>query len=99
VFGRLAGHAKIRAGWLAATADQQFSWSQSGTRRDGPAVSMSSRRGVAEYYPRRAVMDGHAWMFPGCSQNHTVGSRQSRFIEPLFRSVTWGGWGSSLLQA
>ena len=25
VFGRLAGHAKIRAGWLAATADQQFS--------------------------------------------------------------------------
>ncbi len=27
VFGRLAGHAKIRAGWLAATADQQFSWS------------------------------------------------------------------------
>jgi hypothetical protein len=27
VLGRLAGHAKIRAGWLAATADQQFSWS------------------------------------------------------------------------
>ena len=27
MFGRLAGRAKIRAGWLAATADQQFSWS------------------------------------------------------------------------
>jgi hypothetical protein len=31
-------------------------------------MSISGRRGVTGYYPRRAVKDGHAWMFPGCSQ-------------------------------
>ena len=52
---------------------------QSGIRRDGPAVSISGRRGATGYYPRRAVKDGRAWMFPGCSQNHTVGSCQPSF--------------------
>jgi hypothetical protein len=43
VFGRLAGRAKIRAGWLAATADQQFSWSPNAGPYEsrGPAESGS----------------------------------------------------------
>ena len=68
---------------------------QSGAKRAGPAVNRSGRRGVAESYPRRAIKDGHAWMFPDVLRNHTVGCCQPGFLELYSDVVTWGGWGSN----
>ena len=45
---------------------------------------MSGRPGVAQYYPRRAVKDGHAWMSPDVLKTYRRFSLAEIF-EPLFR--------------
>ena len=55
--------------------------------RDGRAVIMSGRRGVAEHYPRRVVKDGtlgSSRMFPGPYRRFS----SSEIFELLFKIVT-----------
>jgi hypothetical protein len=59
-------------------------------------VSISGRRGVTGYYPRRAVKDGHAWMFPGCSQELYRRFLSAEIFESLFMSNYVGRVGFEL---
>jgi transposase len=54
VLGRPGGHAKIRAGWLAATADLQFSWSPNAGPHESCGHAESGSQTVGDDYKKWA---------------------------------------------
>lgn len=91
VLGRLAGHAKIRAGWPAATADQQFSWSPNAGPYESCGHAESGSQTVDDDYQKWACTSAATAI---TAESHSLRVRAERMAcRPGCSPQVWArGW-------